>query len=83
MHETQKGEDMSRWVAVFHYWWMESKGWDVEELDAKTEYEAECQAALKKNNREHQFKRVSYKIIEISDEEHIVKPERKKFLGLF
>lgn len=73
---------MTKYIAVFHHWWMESKGFKSELLDATTMAEAECQAMRIKEKESSMFNHVSYYILEIADMETELKPVKPKgFFG--
>ena len=62
---------MSRFIAVIHGWHVESKGFDVHELKATTQEEAEKKACWLKCKREAALDRCSWVVVEIEDREHL------------
>lgn len=62
---------MSRFIAVIHGWHVESKGFDVHELEAGTIEQARMEAAYIKDGRETTFDRCAYVVVEIDDREHL------------
>lgn len=50
---------------VFHYWFQDSKGWEVEYVHADNEREARKEALLIKEKRESTFNQCSFEIIEM------------------
>ncbi|WP_430317015.1 hypothetical protein [Pseudomonas sp. p1(2021b)] len=62
---------MSRFIAVVHGWHVESKGFDVHELAAKTEQDADNEACLLAARRDATFDRTAYVVVEVDDREHL------------
>jgi hypothetical protein len=62
---------MSRFIAVVHGWHVESKGFDVHELEATDLEQAEKEAAWIKAKRESTFDRCAVAVIEIDDIEYL------------
>ena len=62
---------MSRFIAVIHGWHVSSKGFNVHELKAFTQEEAQKEACWLKEQREADFDRCAYVVVEIDDREHL------------
>jgi len=62
---------MSRFIAVVHGWHVESKGFDVHELTARTAQRADDEACLLAARRDAAFDRTAYVVVEIDDREHL------------
>lgn len=62
---------MSRFIAVIHGWHVSSKGFNVHELKAVTQEEAQKEACWLKEQREADFDRCAYVVVEIDDREHL------------
>ena len=62
---------MSRFIAVIHGWHIESKGFNVHELTAKTQQTAEDEACLLAARRDAVFDRTAFVVVEIDDREHL------------
>lgn len=60
---------MSRFIAVVHGWHVESKGFDVHQLEATELEQAEKEAAWLKDKRDKVFDRCAWLVIEIADHE--------------
>lgn len=61
---------MSRFIAVFHEWHVESRGFDTVELGALDRRQAEMEAALIHRGRRG-FYSNDFTLIEIDDREHL------------
>lgn len=72
---------MSRFIAVVHGWHVESKGFDVHELESSDLEQAEKEAAWIKNKREAIFDRCAVVVIEIEENERL--PRRLTLLERF
>lgn len=62
---------MSRFIAVVHGWHVESKGFDVHELGARTPQDADDEACLLAARRDKAFDRTAYVVVEMDDSEHL------------
>ncbi|MDM9601394.1 hypothetical protein QTN23_26695 [Pseudomonas shirazica] len=62
---------MSRFIAVVHGWHVESKGFDVHELNASTAQGADDEACPLAARRDAAFDRTAYVVVEIDDREHL------------
>ena len=62
---------MSRFIAVVHGWHVESKGFDVHELAARTAQSADNEACLLAARRDAAFDRTAYVVVEIDDREQL------------
>ncbi len=62
---------MSRFIAVVHGWHVESKGFDVHQLAARTVEGADDEACLFAARRDAVFDRTAYVVVEIDDREHL------------
>jgi hypothetical protein len=62
---------MSRFIAVIHGWHVESKGFNVHQLQVANAEEAEKEACWLKQQREDTFDRCAYVVVEIDDREHL------------
>ena len=62
---------MSRFIAVIHGWHVSSKGFNVHELKSVTQEEAQKEACWLKDQREADFDRCAYVVVEIDDREHL------------
>ena len=62
---------MSRFIAVVHGWHVESKGFDVHELSARTARGADDEACLLAARRDAAFDRTAYVVVEIDDRERL------------
>lgn len=72
---------MSRFIAVVHGWHVESKGFDVHELEATDLEQAEKEAAWLRNKRDAVFDRCAVVVIEIGENERL--PRRLTLLERF
>ncbi|MCL8299432.1 hypothetical protein [Pseudomonas mosselii] len=61
---------MSRFIAVFHYWFVDSKGFTVLEYDGDHQ-RADEQAAKYLRDTAGDFNRGDYTLVEIDDTEHL------------
>ncbi|UVE47571.1 hypothetical protein KS461_09865 [Pseudomonas chlororaphis] len=61
---------MSRFIAVFHYWFVDSKGFKVLELEGD-QCRADEQAAKILRDTAETFNRGDYTLVEIDDREHL------------
>ncbi|MBM1184156.1 hypothetical protein [Pseudomonas lundensis] len=62
---------MSRFIAVIHGWHVDSKGFDVHQLQAAKADDAEREACWIKEQRDRTFDRCAYVVVEIDDREHL------------
>lgn len=62
---------MSRFIAVIHGWHIDSKGFDVHELDSITLEDAKKEACWLKEQREAPFDRCAYVVVAIDDTEYL------------
>jgi hypothetical protein len=62
---------MSRFIAVVHGWHVESNGFDVHELAARTERGADDEACRLAARRDTAFDRTAYVVVEIGDRERL------------
>jgi len=62
---------MSRFIAVVHGWHVQSKGFDVHELTARTTQGADDEACLIAARRDAAFDRTAYVVVEVDDHEHL------------
>ena len=58
-----------RYIAVVHGWHVSSNGFNVHQLEAKTEEEAHKEAKVLTWNRNSTFDKCDYKLVEIEDSE--------------
>ncbi|WP_336202951.1 hypothetical protein [Pseudomonas guariconensis] len=74
---------MSRFIAVVHGWHVESKGFDVHELAARTAQSADNEACLLAARRDATFDRTAYVVVELDDREHLPRrlTLRERFTG--
>jgi len=72
-----------RYIAVFHSWFVYSKGFTIMELpEAKTKGQAETAAAVILHDKDAMFKKTSFQIIEIASTERISRLTwRERFTG--
>lgn len=62
---------MARFIAVIHGWFVDSKGFDVHELNATDEESAYNEAVLLKHKRESTFCSCACTVVEIADNERL------------
>ena len=62
---------MSRFIAVIHGWHVDSKGFDVHELDSITLEDAKKEACWLKEQCEAPFDRCAYVVVAIDDTEYL------------
>lgn len=62
---------MSRFIAVVHGWHVESKGFDVHELTARTTQDADDEACLLAARRDTASDRTAYVVVEVHDHEQL------------
>jgi len=62
---------MSRFIAVIHGWHVYSNGFNVHELEAETLEDAKKEACWLKSQREDDFDKCAYVLVEIDDREHL------------
>lgn len=67
----------SRYIIVAHYWFQESKGWEIIESDATTYKEAYAEACIFQHENDCQFRKCGTKVIEIQEGEHLPLPPPK------
>jgi len=74
---------MSRFIAVVHGWHVESKGFDVHELEASDLEQAEKEAAWLRNKRDAVFDRCAVVVIEIGENEGVKRSPTllERFMG--
>lgn len=74
---------MSRFIGVVHGWHVESKGFDVHQLKARTKEQADDEACLLSSRRSRAFDTTAYTVIEIDDREHLPRTLtwRERILG--
>lgn len=73
---------MTKYIAIFHHRWMESKKFENVVLDVSSLGEAHCKALAIKEAESSMFNRVSYQILEIADMETMLEPVKPKgFFG--
>lgn len=60
---------MARYVAVIHTWFMESKGFELHELEAKDFNSAELEARRLTEKGQDAFNSRAFKLIEIAETE--------------
>ncbi len=48
---------------VLHHFWMESKKWEIIEVEVSSKKEAEDQAKIMRSDREKQFNHCSYAVL--------------------
>ncbi len=58
-----------KFIAVFHGWFVDDKGFEVKELEANDLEDAYKQAIVLKHKRETTFKHIAFKVIPIEDSE--------------
>jgi len=56
-----------KFLTIFHGWFVNDKGFEVKELEAKDIEDAYTQATVLKYKRETTFKHISFKVIPIED----------------
>ena len=62
---------MNRFIAVIHGWHVESNGFNVHELTARTQQMADDEACLLAARRNAAFDRTAYVVVEVDDREHL------------
>lgn len=62
---------MSRFIAVIHGWHVHSNGFNVHQLNAKRLQDAEQEACWLKHQRDADFDRCAYVVVEVDDREHL------------
>lgn len=62
---------MSRFIAVIHGWHVESKGFNVYDLEATDRKSADDKACLISARRNDTFDRTAYVVVEVDDREHL------------
>jgi hypothetical protein len=62
---------VSRFIGVVHGWHVDSKGFDVHQLKARTKSQAEDEALLISARRDATFDRTACVVVEIDDREHL------------
>jgi hypothetical protein len=62
---------VSRFIAIIHGWHVYSNGFNVHQIDALSLTEAEKEACWLKEQREGDFDRCAYAVVEIDDREHL------------
>lgn len=62
---------MSRFIGVVHGWHVDSRGFDVHQLKARTKDQAEDEALLLAVRRDSIFDRTACVVVEIDDREHL------------
>lgn len=74
---------MSRFIAVIHGWHVESKGFDVHELEARDLIAAQKEACWIKQQRDATFDRCAFQVVEICDRERLPRrlTWRERFTG--
>ena len=74
---------MSRFIAVVHGWHVYSNGFNVHELKSSTLDEARKEACWLKGQREADFDRCAYTVVQIDDSEHLPRrlTWRERFSG--
>lgn len=63
---------MSRFIAVCHYWFMDSKGFSTQNLSSDNLEDASKEAALIQVNNNNQFKKCAVEVIQIGDNEKLI-----------
>lgn len=63
---------MTRFIAVIHSWHVDSKGFQVHELDAKDRKSAECGGALLAIRSQGACRNADFHILEIADREFLM-----------
>ncbi|MBK5008440.1 hypothetical protein IAE33_000300 [Pseudomonas sp. S60] len=62
---------MSRFIAVVHGWHVDSNGFNVHQLTATNQKDADDEACLLSARRNATFDRTAYVTVEIDDREHL------------
>jgi hypothetical protein len=68
---------MKKFIIVVHSWFIDSKYFQVEEIQSESKLEAEKEAAYITKQMETTFRKCAYKVIEIHKNEHIKINTRK------
>ena len=61
----------NRFIAVSHFWFVRSEGFEVLELNSDNIKDAEMEAALIQVNSDNQFKKCAVKVVEIGGDESL------------
>lgn len=64
---------MSRFIAVVHGWHVSSNGFNVHQLKARRIEDAEQEACWLKHQRDSNFDKCAYVVIEVDDREHLAR----------